>query len=317
MKNTTTYVMRNLVVITLILLACAPARAQQDEMYTQYFYNKLVLNPAYAGSRDAISVTGLYRTQWVGFDGAPKTQSFSIHAPVFSENIGLGLSIIHDEIGINDNMTINGAYAFRINFDKGRLALGINAQVKRLFMDWANTNPLEQGSSVIPYGNTTTYLPNFGAGLYYDADAYYVGVSVPHLIENKLKFGNDGSSQVDNIQARQRRHIFGMAGFITPVADEVEFQPSLLVKYVANAPVSVDVNASFIFYKSLLTGVSYRTGDSFDMIIQLFLKNNLRIGYAHDFNTTKLNDYHNGTHEIMLGIDFGKRSRGIDNPRYF
>lgn len=309
--------MRNLVVITLILLACAPARAQQDEMYTQYFYNKLVLNPAYAGSRDAISVTGLYRTQWVGFDGAPKTQSFSIHAPVFSENIGLGLSVIHDEIGINDNMTINGAYAFRINFDKGRLALGINAQMKRLFMDWANTNPLEQGSSVIPYGNTATLLPNFGAGVYYDADNYYVGLSVPHLIENKLKFDNDGSTQVDNIQARQRRHFFGMAGFITPVADDVEFQPSLLVKYVANAPISMDVNASFIFYKSLLTGVTWRTGDSFDMIIQLFLNNNLRIGYAHDFNTTKLTDYHNGTHEIMLGIDFGKRSRGIDNPRYF
>lgn len=315
MKNKTLYTMKNLVVILLILLACAPLQAQQDEMYTQYFYNKLILNPAYAGSRDAVSVAGLYRTQWVGFDGAPKTQSFSIHAPVFTENIGLGLSIIHDEIGINDNMTLNGAYAFRINFDKGRLALGINAQVKRMFMDWKSSNPLEQIDNSIPYANTVKYLPNFGAGLYYDTDEFYVGLSVPHLIENKLSFqGNDANVET---KARQRRHFFGMAGLIMPLGIDVEFQPSLLLKYVSNAPLGVDVNASFIFYESLLTGITYRYGDSFDMVIQLFLKNNLRIGYAHDFNTSKLTDYHNGTHEIMLGIDFGKRSRGIDNPRYF
>lgn len=307
--------MRNLVVIVLILLACAPTQAQQDEMYTQYFYNKLVLNPAYAGSRDAISATALYRTQWVGFDGAPKTQSFSIHAPVFSENIGLGLSFIHDEIGITDNMTINGAYAFRINFDKGRLALGINGQIKRLFIDWKSSNPLEVLDNSIPYANTVTYLPNFGAGVYYDTEEYYLGLSVPHLIENKLEFESENTTV--ETRARQRRHFFGMAGLIMPIADDVEFQPSVLAKYVTNAPMSVDINASFIFYESLLTGITYRTGDSFDMIIQLFLKNNLRIGYAHDFNTSQLTDYHNGTHEIMLGIDFGKRSRGIDNPRYF
>lgn len=315
MKTKTSYTMKHIVVILLILLACAPMQAQQDEMYTQYFFNKLVINPAYAGSRDAISATAFYRTQWVGFEGAPKTQSLSIHAPVFSENIGLGLSLINDKIGITDNMTINGAYAFRINFDKGRLALGINAQVKRLYIDWKSSNPLTQVDNVIPYANTTTYLPNFGAGVYYDTDEFYVGLSVPHLIENKIKF-NGADAEVDS-RARQRRHFFGMAGVIMPVGDDVEFQPSLLVKYVSNAPVGIDVNASFIFYESLLAGVTYREGDSFDMIIQLFLKNNLRIGYAHDFNTSKMTEYHNGTHEIMLGIDFGRRMKGVDNPRYF
>jgi len=315
MNQKTSYVMKTSALSILFLLLCTLVQGQQDELFTQYFYNKLVINPAYAGSRDAVSATAFYRTQWVGFEGSPKTQSVSIHAPVFSENIGLGLSFIRDQIGIADNMTINGAYAFRINFDKGRLGLGINAQLKRQFMDWQHTNPLEQVDQSIPYANTAVLLPNFGAGLYYDADQYYVGISVPHLIENKLEF-NQESTSVET-RAKQRRHFYGMVGLLTPLSDDVEFQPSILARYVVNTPFAMDVNASFIFYKTLLTGVTYRTGDSFDMIIQLFLKNNMRIGYAHDFTTTKLNDYHSGTHEIMLGIDFGKRSRGIDNPRYF
>lgn len=308
-------IMKKYVFILTILIAGTGLQAQQDEAYTQYFYNKLVINPAYAGSRDAISILGLYRNQWVGFEGAPKTQSVSIHAPVFTENIGLGLSLIHDEIGISDNMTVNMAYAFRMQFEKGRLALGLNGQIKRQFMDWKSTSPIEQIDGKIPYANTVIWLPNFGVGAYFDNDLFYAGVSVPHLLENKLEYNRTGTTA--ETEARQRRHIFGMAGLMLPVSEDVEFHPSLLVKYVKNSPTTVDINASFVFYRTLLTGVTYRTGDSFDMIIQLYLNNNLRIGYAHDFTTTKLSDYHSGTHEILVGFDFGKRVKGIDNPRYF
>jgi type IX secretion system PorP/SprF family membrane protein len=155
--------MKKYVFILTILIAGTGLQASRMRL-TPVLLQQTGHQPAYAGSRDAISVLGLYRNQWVGFEGAPKTQSVSIHAPVFTENIGLGLSLIHDEIGISDNMTVNMAYAFRMQFEKGRLALGLNGQIKRQFMDWKSTSPIEQIDGKIPYANTVIWLPNFGLG---------------------------------------------------------------------------------------------------------------------------------------------------------
>ena len=272
-------------------------------------------NPAYTGSRDALTATSIYRDQWVGFEGAPKTLSFSIHSPILKQNSGLGLAVIRDKIGIQDNMHVNISYAYRIDFEIGRLAMGLNTQINRLQMRWSDTSPLQQQDLAIPYSNNDMFYVNFGTGIYFDTERFYVGLSVPKLLENKLDFmQNDAESYS---LAKQKRHYFAMAGGMFDINEDIKLHPAFLIKYVDNSPVEADLNLSMFFYDTFLFGTTFRTGDSFDIIGQIRLKNGLTIGYAHDFTFTRLNLHHKGTHEILLSYDFKLRSSGFDHPRYF
>lgn len=306
--------MKQFFTIAILLLLSLGVKAQQDPMFTQFFCNKLFQNPAYTGSTDGINALALYRTQWVGFDGAPTTYLFSIHAPILRKTSGIGLAVARDQIGINDIFIANLSYAFRIDFGVGRLAMGINGKMYRYQMEWSRTSPLEQLDDFIPYTDNDLFLVNFGTGLYFDTDRFYVGVSVPKLLENEMDFNDN---KVNATSAKQRRHYFMMAGAAFTVHPKIVLKPALQFKYVKNAPFEADVNLSVLLYNTFLIGTTYRTGDSFDAIAQVYINDQICIGYAHDFTLTKLSNHHKGTHEILLSIDFGRKPKGFDHPRYF
>lgn len=298
-----------------LLLACTGLQAQQEPMYTQFFYNRLVLNPAYAGSRDGLSLVALIRQQWVGFAGAPSTQTFSAHAPLGKSNSGVGLNLIHDKIGITNQFVLNGAYSFRIPIgDYNSLNLGLQGQVRQRQMDWSESNPQHVNDNNFNYTGRNIFLPNFGAGLYYEhVKGHYFGVSMPQMLENDLNYVS-GSPNQD--LAQLRRHYFVMGGLLIDPGGDVKIQPSVLAKYVANAPFQVDINLGVIIKDRLTVGGTYRTGDSNDLFIQYEIKRKFRFGYAYDFAFTKLLPYNVGSHELMLSMDIDLGLRGFDNPRY-
>ncbi len=307
--------MRKFLLLGIALSWAYLATAQQDPMYTMYMFNKLPINPGYAGSSETLTATALYRTQWVSFEGAPQTAAFSIDAPLFNDLSGVGLSIVQDELGISENLHVAGYFAYRFPLLGGKLGLGISGEVKRQQMNWSEVNPLDRVDPNLDYTNDNLFLPNVGVGLYWQSETMFLGASMPRIMENDLDYTPTGMNIVS--RATQRRHFFGMAGFVTTLSSELRLRPMALVKYVENAPVEIDLNLSALISDMIWVGAGYRTDDSYSAMVQLNINNRFRIGYAHDFTYTRLNAYHNGTHEIMLGIDFSKKEKGVYHPRYF
>ena len=298
----------------LSLLSAKNGQAQQDAQFTQYMFNGLAINPAYAGSRDVFSMTGLFRKQWTGIEGAPVTQTLSGHLPLIKDRIALGLTLINDKIGITNNFTMIGSYAFRIKFKTGTLSMGLRAAITQFKANFTNVRV-----SVDPTGSDPAFaqninktLPNFGAGLYYYTHKLYAGISMPQLINRDLSNGNISD-------ARQSRHIFATAGYVFDVSPTVKIRPSFLAKYVSGAPFSIDVNANVWLYDRFALGGSYRIGDAVNLLAEARISNNISLGYAYDLTLTQLGKYNSGSHEIMLRVEFGvgKDKTKILTPRYF
>lgn len=312
--------MKTLVKITAALALTAfvtNTYAQQAPMYTHYMYNTLVVNPAYAGSRDALTVTALYRTQWVNFKGAPLTQSLTMHTPVRNEHIGLGLSVMNDKIGPVNNTSIFGDFAFRMKLNEhSKLALGLSAGAN-IFQAQLNTLDLDQQSDPVYQNNISNRVtPNFGFGIYYSRERFYAGLSAPSLIQNNYSVTESNGS---TLTAKEQRHYFFIAGTMIPLSDNLSFKPTTLVKMTASAPVQADLTASFIIAKKVLLGVMYRTGDSFGALVGLDITEQLHLGYSFDWSYgLRTFKYNQGSHEIVLRYDFIFSSkRQIHSPRYF
>ena len=291
-----------------------PSYAQQDVQFTQYMFNGLAINPAYAGSRDVFSMTGLFRKQWTGIEGAPVTQTLSAHAPLVKERIGLGLTLVNDKIGVTNNFMMIGSYAFRIKFKKGTLAMGLQAAINQYRADFTDVRFSVDPTSTDPAfeENIRKTLPNFGTGIYYNTLKWYVGFSVPQLINWEL---SDGSVS----GARQSRHMFLTAGYVFDVSPTVKIRPSFLAKYVSGAPFSVDVNANVWLFDRFALGGSYRIGDAVNLLAEARVNDNISLGYAYDLTLTQLSRHNSGSHEIMLRVEFGlgKNKTKILTPRYF
>ncbi len=317
--------------------------AQQDAMFTKYMFNSLSFNPAFAGSPEYMSVRLLYRNQWWGIEGAPVTQTFSIHSPV-SERVGLGLGIVNDEIGATGSTSLNTSYAYRIPFGAGKLSVGLQAGVMNWRADWSVLNfkdPIEMDQSFME--ETPNYwLLNFGAGLFYYTPKYYVGFSVPRLFNNDLR--RDIPTEADE-WARQYRHYYLTAGGVFEInGPALIFKPSILIKTVGllgdftpassnptrvGAPTEFDIDLSLMFYEALWVGVSFRSAfearafggdssfDSADIWVSYYLMNGVRIGAAYDYTLTRLQEFANGSFELMLGYDFSYKSRKLEHIRYF
>ena len=307
--------MRQLLLLLFVLVA-QTTFGQQQATFSQYMFNGLAINPAYAGSHQTLEFTALARQQWAGLDGAPSTQTFTAHSPLNNRSIGLGLSIIHDKIGVTNQFGAYGAYSYRIQFpNKGVLSMGLQAGFTQYQEDLTQL----QGSIRDPndpnfaQDQVSKFMPNFGAGLYYYTRRYYMGLSSPHLVQNKL----DNLETLDS-EARQRRHYFFTTGYVFDLSAAVKFKPNLLVKAVEGAPLELDINANFLFQEVLWVGVSYRSFDSFDAILQLNITEQFSIGYAYDFaTTTELKRLHSGSHELMLNYRLKPPRRRMLTPRYF
>lgn len=298
-------------IITILLISITifgidqKASAQQDAMYSMYMFNGLAVNPAYAGSRERASITALYRHQWTGLEGAPKTFVISGHAPLLNDKIGLGASISSDNISIFHLISVNLDYAYRIRIRKGKLALGVNVTLNNHRARWNDLTLNDQNDAAFADNKKSVINPNFGFGAYYYSDRFYVGASVPHLLNSSLdkNFKLEGTEAV----ARQWRHYFFTAGVMINFGRNVKFKPSVLFKYVQNAPFQADINAAILLKEALWIGASYRTGDAVVVMIEYMFAKNFRAGYAYDITLTDLRKYSSGTHEVMIGYEFGKK----------
>jgi type IX secretion system PorP/SprF family membrane protein len=287
---------------------------QQDPQYSQYMFNGLAYNPAYAGSREALSGTFLLRKQWVQLAGSPLTGSLALHAPSRNDRHGFGISMVHDRLGITRQNYLYGSYAYRIPLGPGKLALGLQGgliQFQNRYSDVITINP----DQINPGVNLSAWLPTAGTGIYFSTEKFYMGLSVPNFIAGKYFRYKNTSTQ--ELASSQKIHYFGTMGVVLPLGENVAFKPSLVAKWVPNSPLEFDFNASFLFKQRLWLGAGYRTGDAMIFMLEYFTPKGLRIGYAYDYTLTQLRTVNTGSHEIMLGFDLAPKKTKIITPRYF
>lgn len=292
------------------------AHAQQDPMYTMYMWNTLSVNPGYAGSADLFTITGLAREQWVGLDGAPSTQTLTLHTPLSNNAIGIGLSAVHDEVGPVNNTLLFGDFAYRIRVTKNaRLAFGLKAGVDLFQADLTSVPGTDVGDPLFQQNTSSSAKPNFGFGLYYWSKKGYVGISTPKLMQHSRLGVDDANGTVSAIT--QKRHLFLIAGYVFTFSPAVKFRPSFLLKAVDGAPLSIDLTANFLLLERLWLGAAYRNEDSMAGIIAYNITEQLRAGYAYDLTLSPLRAHEGGTHELMLQYDLSFTREKTLSPRYF
>ncbi len=296
------------------LLCFNQSHAQQDPMFTQYMNNILSVNPAYAGSSNMLSLQVMSRNQWVAWEGAPVTQTFSAHTPFTKYNMGIGFSVLSDEIGPISQTGAYIDYSYSLNFDRGRyLSFGLKGGVNFYEASLSDLRTVDPNDPILVNDINRRLLPNFGIGVFYQSQRFIVGLSVPKLIENVI---NDHDFSSEYI-SKESIHYFFMTGYVLDVNRILKFKPYVLMKYVNNAPLSVDLTAQLLFYNRFWVGAMYRVGDAVGAIMQIQLTNQLRVGYSYDVSANDLSTFNNGTHEILVGWDFNFGRGKVRSPRYF
>ncbi|AYN03533.1 type IX secretion system membrane protein PorP/SprF [Flavobacterium sp. 140616W15] len=285
--------------------------AQQDAQYTQYMYNTININPAYAGSRGAMSIFGLYRTQWVGLDGAPETSSFSLNTPINNSNLGLGVSLVNDKIGPTNENTFSADLSYTVpTSETFKLSFGIKGTANLFNLDINKLNPEHKGDPQFQ-DLRNKFSPNIGAGVYWHSDKAYIGLSVPNFIETTRYSDNDYAILKDKI------NYYLIAGYVFDLDPYIKFKPAVLTKMVEGAPLQVDLSANFMFNDKFTIGLAYRWSAALSAMAGFQVTDGLFIGYAYDRETTRLNNYNSGSHEIFLRFEFLNNYSRITSPRFF
>ena len=310
-------VIKGLIIAAFCVMQTTSLLAQQNALFSQYMFNTLAINPAYAGSRNVVAATALFRNQWVGIEGAPKTGTFTIDAPVANNRIGLGVQIITDKIGITSTTSGVLTTAYRIPMNNGALSLGMEGSVATYRAGFSNVQ-LDPGGPVGDPGFSTDVnktLFNFGSGIYYNSERFYVGLSVKDFVRNRLNDNN--LANLDGITARQSAHAYLALGYVFPLSMDLNLKVSGLAKGVRGAPVQGDLNATLWIKEMIAIGVEYRTGADVSALMELRFTPQIRLGYAYDRSTTSLANYNSGSHEFMLRYEFSFDRDRMLSPRYF
>lgn len=309
----------SLVLFLVVLMVSTPGAkifAQQDPLFTQYTNNMLLINPAYAGSRDAMTLVLLHRDQWVGIDGAPETQTLTFHSPFRNQNFAFGSSLMHDAIGPSTTSSLFTDFTGRVRLDrKSYLAFGIKAGFKHYQVDLTRLNISE--SDPLFQFNVNQWSPNVGAGVYYHRPRFYAGLSVPKFLEYDL----DGD---DRTYGTDVRHLFFVTGAVFDLSPYVKLKPTVMVRHAESAPLSGDFTANLLFYDRLWTGAFYRTDlinqqlpASWGLMVAFQINPQFKIGYSYDYTLSDLKYVNNGSHEISVTFDFVFERDRIKSPRYF
>ncbi len=315
--------------ISLIILfvgaICAPIFGQQQQLHTMFMFNKLLINPAYAGYHDHVCLTGIVREQWLGFEGAPKAQAISLNAPLSSQRIGLGLNLQRQSIGVSSATTVDGIYSYRVPMGNGTLSLGVQASGRFLEVDYSDPSVRAVQDIGIDPGidamADSKFIANVGAGIYYSTPTFYIGASAPRLMSSDIDF------EVNNLfTAKEQPHYYLMTGVALKLNYHLSFVPQVLVRYTEAAPISADLNLGLRWAQDYSVGVSFRKGstdaeilESIDLIASAKILRGLRIAAAYDFTMSALQRYSDGSMEIMLMYCFGEAAKPATfiNPRYF
>jgi type IX secretion system PorP/SprF family membrane protein len=300
-----------------LLFLCVVGYAQQDAQFTQYMYNTINVNPAYAGSRETMSMFILHRTQWVGLDGAPLTNTASIHTPINGSNIGIGMSIVSDKIGPSEenNIAIDFSYTIPTS-DRYKLSFGLKASANLLNIDFNKLNKYDKNDYSFDTNIDNKFSPNIGVGVYFHSDNTYIGLSAPNLLETK-HFDRYSSTGANSHVAKERIHYYLIAGHVFDLSDGVKFKPSVLTKMVEGAPLQVDLSGNFLINKKFMAGVAYRWSAAVSAMVGFQISNSWFVGYGYDLETTKLSNYNSGSHEIFLRYELFNKYDRIITPRFF
>ncbi len=294
----------------LLLLIVLPATAQQEATYAQYMFNGLAINPAYAGHYGALSASVLSRFQSVGLPGAPTTQTLSVHSPLANQRFAVGALFVHDKLGVIDQTEFSGIYAYRLPVTKGgTLSFGIQGGISRYSAQYTRLN-IYQTDPAFSQDIIDT-RPNIGAGVYYDHLTWYIGLSMPHMINNAFSRGSNLSS------VKQASPVILTAGYVFPISRSIRFKPNTLIKWVDNRFVEFDLNANFLFDDVLWFGVSYKSSNAINLLINLQLTDQLRMGYSYTAALGPIKSAEIGSHELFLSYIFRFNHKGMVSPRYF
>lgn len=297
----------------IILLFSLSAYAQQDPLFSQYMFNKLVLNPAYAGSREILTIDMLDRYQWVGIDGAPRTFTVGAHMATRNRKVGLGFYAYRDAVGPTVNQGFMATYAYRLLLSKGSLSFGIQGGFKYFDFDWTQMN-VEDPDYVFNPQDIQRFTPDANFGIYYQTNRFFAGLSSKQLFQNEYGQARQGEEVT---YTKLLRHFYGMAGAAFPIAEKIVFRPSVLAKLVKNAPLQVDLNASIVFDNIFWIGVSYRTEEAIVFLTEFRISEKFRVGYSYDVYLNALQPHNSGSHEIRLGIDIDLYKERMLTPRFF
>jgi len=303
--------------LLLLMLACLRPYAQQDPIFTQYMFNKVAINPAYAGSPEALSLDVIDRLQWVGIKEGPNTLSFTAQTNMPNPHLGVGLYAYRDALGPTVETGVMGSFAYRILFPKGTLSMGAQFGFNYLDIDWTKLNPEDPNDPLLNSQVKNKAVPDAGVGFYYYAPRYYIGISSTHLLQNKIVVSQDADDEKTSF-SKLMRHFYAMAGVVIPVNENLDFRPAVLVKYVQNAPVQADLSMAMLINKVMWLGVSYRTENCLTLMAEINVAKNLHIGYSYDAWFNQLSTYNHGSHEIRIGYDIDIfHTNRINTPRYF
>lgn len=301
--------------IIVMFISSLNLNAQQSPLLSHYMFNGLILNPAYAGSHEYVSTTLLYRKQWAGMDGAPVTYSGSVHGLLKNKKLGLGLLVQQDKIGVTRQTDFYASAAYHLPLNNGKLSVGLTGGFSNISSEVVKLTYWDPGDRVFDYNNFTTFLPNAGLGAYYYQDLFYAGVSAPFLISYDPL--SEPSIDIGTPVHRQIRRYYGTAGAVIETERDLKFKPSFLLRYEPHSPVQYDLNLNILINEIFWLGASYRSESAIVALFEYQVSRKLRVGYSYDYTLGELSGYTSGSHEFMIGFDFGYPVLKMKSPRYF
>ncbi len=300
--------------IGLVLLGCTSTQmqGQQDPQYTNYMYNHTYINPAYAGSEQGVNIFGLYRTQWVGLYGAPKTATLAVDTPLGRSGLGLGVNFTNDRLGAMDENTLAVDLSYGIDLNSAyKLAFGLKGSGGLLNVDYSKLSIYEERDPVVANNVDNSFSANLGVGAFLYSEKAYVGLSAPHLF-TQSRYDDNAVNTL-----RQRMHLYATGGYVFDLNYNLKFKPAAMVKMVAGTPLQVDLSANFMFREKFTFGAAYRWDASVSGLVGFQALENLLIGYSYDADTTKLARYNSGSHEIFLRFTLFNSLKRVTAPRFF
>ena len=309
-----------LLIVGLLVLLIRDVYAQQDAQYTQYMYNTISVNPAYAGSRDALNIMGLYRNQWVGIGGAPVTQTISINSPIGKSNrVGLGLSVVNDKIGPTQETYFDIDFSYTINTsDEGQLAYGVKAGGHLLDINFEDLNQYTNSDILLDTNIDHKFSPNVGVGIYYHTNKLYLGLSAPNLLETEHFDESSDDNRASSFLAEERINYYFIGGYVFDLSQSVRFKPAVLTKSVDGSPLQVDVSANFLLHDKFTLGAAYRWDAALSAMAGFQVSDAIALGFAYDWDTTELGntEFNSGSYEFFLRFEVFNNNR-IVYPRFF
>lgn len=309
-----------LALLCFVLFSAVKSKAQYDAMFTQYMFNEMFINPAYAGSKEAMSATLLHRQQWVGFAGRPITTSFSLHGPLMQNKMGVGLSVLNEKIGAQNRNLFYGSYAYRMTLgETGKLALGLMGGIETQGNKFGQVKVNDIGSADPQFSQNSPNIvaPNFGFGAYYNTKTFYGGLSIPRMIDNELKLSNGNATVKTTKVDFSKFTYYFIAGNVFSLNDEFKLKANGMMKVVKNTPIQLDLGANVIVRDLFWGGLSFRTGSTLSLLLGIQANKQLFVSYAYDYGLNKIQKYSSGSHEIVLNYLFSYKTNRVVSVRYF